>query len=113
MNDDSCVVEINGVKYYTACNLVDYLVVDDGYLINTYGSSTTLYYEYPDYYTSGSGYPRITCPSNTKAYYRQSYNATGNTLNVSSYKVINRHTSNDFLLLIVLVGVTVLNLFKR
>ena len=113
MNDDPCVVTVNGTDYYCPCDYVDNLIVADGYLINTGSSTVTLYRSFPDYYTANSGYPRITCRSNTRAYLTQSYNSTGSTISVSSFDVKNRHTSNDVLLLIVLIGVTVLNIFKR
>ena len=113
MNDEGCVIEINGNEYYCPCDSVDYLIVDNGYLINTSNSTVTLYSSYPDYYVNNSGYPRITCRSNTKAYITQSYNTQGSTLQINSYEVVNRHTPINVLLMIIMIGVNVLHMFKR
>lgn len=113
MNDGACIVEVNGIEYYTSCNTIEYLIVVDNRLINTYSSNVTLYRSFPDPNVNGSGYPRITANSNQMATYRNTSTATSTTLNVTDYKIVNRHTSNDVLLLIVLIGVTVLNIFKR
>lgn len=113
MNDEPCVVEINGRDYFVSCSGVDSLIVYDGSLINTSGSSLTLYTDYPAYNDTQGGYPRITAPSNQRAYIRNTYNGTQTQLNVMAFKVKNRHVTNDFLLSIVLIGVVVISLFKR
>lgn len=113
MNDGACIVEVNGVEYYTSCNTLEYLIVVDNHLINTYSSNVTLYRQFPDPNVNGSGYPRITANSNQYATLRNNSTATSTTLIVNDYKIINRHTSNDVLLLIVLIGVSILNIFKR
>ena len=113
MNDDPCVIQINGTNYYVACNSMDYIIKDGNDLINTSNSSITLYYSYPVVNDSSSGYPRIQASANQKFYYRQSYTANSQQLQVTQYKVINRHTSNDVLLMIVLICVSVFNFFKR
>lgn len=113
MNDEPCVVSVNGNEYYTACNVIEYIVYFDNSLVNTSNSSITLYADYPTLNDNSSGYPRITASSNQKFYYRNSYSSSNTALTVSSYKVLNRHTSNDFLLSVVILGVLVINLFKR
>lgn len=115
MNDEPCVIQINGTNYYAACNVLDNIVFDEtnNRLINTSGSSITLYYDYPQLNDSYSGYPRIQANANQVFYYRQSYSSQNTSLNVGSYKVVNRHTSNDVLLMVVLIGVMIINLFKR
>lgn len=113
MNDDPCMVSVNGRDYYVACNVLEYIVKDGSDLINTSNSSITLFAEYPELNNSSSGYPRISASANQKFYYRSSYSGSNVTLSVDSYKVLNRHTSNDFLLSVVILGVLILNLFKR
>lgn len=113
MNDEPCVLSVNGINYYTACDVIDDIVYIDDYLVNTSNSSITLYRNYPTYGDSTTGYPRIQANANQKFYYRSSYSANATSLTVGSFGVVNRHTSNDFLLMIVLIGVMILNLFKR
>lgn len=113
MNDEPCVISVNGSEYYVACNMLDYIVYVDNSLINTSGSSITLYHEYPDIDNYNSGYPRISASANQKFYYRQSYNSSNTSLSVSNYSVVNRHTSNDFLLSLVIIFCLIINLFKR
>ena len=71
MNDEPCVVQINGTNYYAACNVIDNIVYDsvNSVLINTSGSSITLYYSYPVINDNSSGYPRITASANQTFYY--------------------------------------------
>lgn len=115
MNDEPCVISINGTNYYIACNVLEYVVFDEqnNRLINTSGSSITAYNDYPVLNDNYSGYPRITASANQVFYYRGSYQSQNTTLQVGTYNVLNRHTSNDVLLMIVLIGIMVLNLFKR
>ena len=113
MNDEPCVVTVNGTDYYVACNMLDYVVLVGTDLINTSGSSITMYHEYPELNNSSSGYPRISASSNQKFYYRASYNGSNTALTVNSYDVVNRHTSNDFLLSLVIIFCLIINLFKR
>lgn len=115
MNDEPCVIQINGTNYYAACNVLDNIVFDEtnNRLINTSGSSIVVYYDYPQLNDNYSGYPRIQANANQVFYYRNSYNGNNQSLTVNSYEVINRHTSNDFLLMVVLIGVMIINLFKR
>lgn len=113
MNDDPCKVSVNGRDYYVACNMLDYIVKDGSDLVNTSGSSITLYADYPTLNDNTSGYPRISASANQKFYYRSSYSSSNTTLTVSDYQVLNRHISNDFLLSVVILGVLIINLFKR
>lgn len=114
MNDEGCIITINGTDYYYPCDKKDFLIVADGHLINTSGSSFTLYHEFPEYGNSISGYPRITCNSNAMAYIRNSYSSTSyQTLQVDSAEFKTSHFTFDVLLLIVLVGVGVCQLFHR
>lgn len=113
MNDEPCTVEINGRTYYVSCNILEDIVYYDESLINTSNSSITLYSDYPTINDSSSGYPRISASANQRFYIRNSYGSSNTALTVYDYRVLNRHTSNDFLLLVVLLGVMVINLFKR
>lgn len=113
MNDEPCVVSVNDTEYYAACNVIDYIVLVDDELINTSSSSITLYHDYPDINDNYSGYPRIQASGNQKFYYRASYNYSSSALTVNQYSIVNRHTSNDFLLTLVVIFLLVINLFKR
>lgn len=113
MNDEPCVLSVNNVNYYVACDRINDLILVDNELVNTSSSSITLYHDYPELNNSSSGYPRITASANQVAYYRGSYNGQNTALTVNSYKVINRHTSNDFMLSLVIIFCLVINLFKR
>lgn len=114
MSDKPCKVNVNGNDYYAPCNLVDYLVVVDNRLINTYSSSITLYSSYQVYNDSSSGYPRITCPSNTTAYIRNSYNSSNYSIvDVNSFSVTTRSFGFEIYLFIVILGVLICQLFKR
>lgn len=113
MNDTACVITINGTDYYYPCNYSEYLKVVNNRLINTGSSSVTLYADFPEYNNNSSGYPRITCPANTQAYMRTSYQATQTTLVVNSCEFKSRQFTNDVYLLIVIVGVLLCQLLKR
>lgn len=108
-----CIVEVNNNDYYIPCDRVDDLVVVDSRLINTSSSSITLYREFIQYGDNYSGYPRITCPSYTTAYYRSSSSATSSILAVSSYNVLDREFGFQPLLMVVILGVLICQLFKR
>lgn len=110
---DPPIININGTDYYVPNDRIDDLYVINGYLINTSSSSITLYAslrENGDYY---SGYPRITCPTFTKAYIQQSYNSSSSTLSISTFQVENKHIQTEVLLLILLLGMMMLSFFKR
>lgn len=114
MNEDACVITINDTDYYYPCDKKDSISIIDNHLINTSATAFTLYHEFPEYGNSSSGYPRITCNSNTMAYIRTSYSSTSyQTLVVNSAEFKTSHFSFDVLLLIVLVGVGVCQLFRR
>lgn len=112
-NGKPCVVTINSSEYYVPCDRVDDLVVVDRRLINTSSSSITLYSEFAVYGDSTSGYPRITCPSNTTAYYRSQYNGNSSILTVSSYDIGYRSYGMEIYIFIVILGVLICQLFKR
>lgn len=113
MNEDACVITINDTDYYYPCDHRDDIKLIDGHLVNTSGTQFTLYRSFPEYGDSSSGYPRIVMPSNTYAYLRSSYNGSYSTLNVSSAEFKSSQFGFDVLLLIVLVGVGVCQLFRR
>lgn len=113
MNDEPCVLSINNTDYFVACNLIDSIILVDNELVNTSSSSVTLYHDYPELNDYNSGYPRISASANQKFYYRASYNGSNQQLIVNDYSVINRHTSNDFLLSLVIIFCLIINLFKR
>lgn len=113
MNDEPCVVTVNNTDYYVACNVMDDIVYDGHSLINTSNSSITMYNSYPILNDNTSGYPRISAQANQKFYYRASQSSQNTTLSVNAYEIKNRHTSNDFLLSLVIIFCLVINLFKR
>lgn len=110
---DVTIIEINGTDYYCPSDYVDNLVVVDNRLVNTGSNSITLYHNFRENGVSNSGYPRITCPSNTYAYITQSYNSSYQTLNVNAYTIKNRSFNDLFLIGCVIVGILSIMLFRR
>lgn len=106
-------VEINGTEYYCGADQVQYIEYEDNYIFNTSGSTITLYGSLREYGNNYSGYPRITIGSYQKAYITQSYNSGYQTLNVSSYEVLQRKFSDTYMLSLLIFGVLVLMLFKK
>lgn len=113
MSDKPCVVTINGSDYYYPCDRRDDIVLIDNHLVNVSSSSITLYHDFVVQGDNTSGYPRITLPSNTEGYIRSSYNSTNTTLIVNSIEWKTSRLSYSLYLDIVLIGVLLLNLFKR
>lgn len=105
-------VEINGVTYYVPIDYIDYLIVDNGYLINVGTSNITLYHDWRESGINNSGYPRINVSSMSKATYQQTQTSQATILSVNSYEVKSRVTPTNTILLIVLVLVLILNWFK-
>lgn len=108
-----CSININNSEYYVPCDRIEDLVVVDNRLINTSSSTINLYSDFINYGDSTSGYPRITCPSNTTAYIRNSYNGSQSILNVSTYDVITRSFGFEIYIFLVILGVCICQLFKR
>ena len=98
MSDNPTVVTINNTDYYAPSDAIDYLFKVGNRIVNTSNSTVYLYGEFREYGNSYSGYPRITCPSNTYCYLTTSYNSNYQTLNVSSYEVKARTFSDLFLI---------------
>lgn len=113
MGNDVVIITINGVDYYAGADVVDYLVVINGNLVNTSNSTITLYGSLREYNNSYSGYPRISAQSYYKATITQSYQVQPSTLVVNSYEVKQRHFQNNYLMLVLIFGVLVMLLFKR
>lgn len=113
MGDDVVTVTINGVTYYVGADVVDYLVVVNGNLINTSNSTITLYGSFREYQNNTSGYPRISAQSYYKATIQQSYQSTSQTLTVNSYTVNHRKFTDNYLMLVLIFGVLVLMFFKK
>lgn len=113
MNDEGCIITINGTDYFYPCDRRDDIILVDGSIINTSSNTITLYHEFPEYGDNYSGYPRIYLPSNTRGYYRSSYGSNYSNLVVNSMSFQSSKYSLDFYLMIVLIGVMVINLFKR
>lgn len=111
--NDVCIIEINGTQYYCPADLVNYLKVIDGYLVNTGSTQITLYATLREYNNNYSGYPRITAQTNYKAYITQSYNSSPSTLSVNSFNVVSRSFSDSMLISIIGVLALVLIFFKR
>ena len=112
-NNDPPIVTINGTDYYVPNDKIDDLYVIDDYLINTSSSSVTLYASIRENGVNSSGYPRITCPTFTKAYIQQSQGATTSTIRINSYVIQNKHIQNEILLLILILGMMFISFFKR
>lgn len=106
-------IEINDTEYYCGADQVQYLVYENNYIFNTSGSTITLYGSLREYGVNSSGYPRITIGSYQKAYIQQSYNSTASTLNVRSYEVVQRKFTDQYLLLVLILGILVLMFFKK
>lgn len=113
MNDDACIITVNNTDYYYPCDRRDDIVLVGNSLVNTSSSTITLYHEFATYQDSSSGYPRITMPSNTRAYYRSSYNANIQNLVVSSASFKSSRFEFNVYLMIVIIGVLVFQLFKK
>lgn len=113
MNDEACIITINNTDYYYPCDRRADIIISDNSIINTSSSTITLYHDFPEYGDNYSGYPRIYLPSNTIGYYRSSYGGNSSSLVVNSYEFKSSSFSLDFYLMIVLIGVLVINLFKR
>lgn len=111
--NDPCVISVNGSDYYYPCDRRDDIVVVANSLVNVSSSTITLYHEFATYGDNNSGYPRITMPSYTRAYYRGSYNGSTSTLNVNSVEFKHSSYSYSIYLMIVIIGVLLLNLFKK
>lgn len=111
--DDICIVEVNGTQYYCPADYVQYLKVVDNWLVNNGTTNITLYATLREYNNNSSGYPRIVCNSNYKAYIQQSYNGNASTLTVSEFKVINRSFSDSVLISVIGVLALILIFFKR
>lgn len=111
--EEPTVIEINGTEYYVPSDYVDYLIVVDNHLINIGSQSITLYANFRENGVNSSGYPRITCPTNTYAYIYQSYNSSYQTLTVSSYEIKNRSFNDLFLIGVLIFGVLAMLLFKK
>lgn len=113
MNDEACVIKVNNTDYYYPCDRKDDIILIDNHLVNVSSSSITLYHEFVVNGDNTTGYPRITLPTNTYGYIRQTYNGNNTLLTVNSAEFITSKFSNNILLLIVLVGVGLCQLFKR
>lgn len=107
------VVTINGDDYYVPSDYVDNLIIVGNHLINIGSNTIYLYADFREQGVNGSGYPRITCPSNTYAYILQTYSSSYQTLNVSSYEIKNRSFNDLFLIGVLIFGVLAMILFKK
>lgn len=112
-NQTPTIVTINGTDYYVPNDSVDDLIISGNHLINISSNTVYLYGEFREYGNNYSGYPRITCPSNTYAYITQSYNSSYQTLNVSSFEVKQKTLSDTFLMTVIIIGILTLMLFKK
>ena len=113
MNDEGCVITVNGTDYYYPCDRRDDIILVNNRLVNTGSSTITLYGSWRESGVSNSGYPRISMASNTYATYQASYNSQSSTLAVNSIEFKTTHYSLSVYLLVVLIGVVVIQLFKR
>lgn len=112
MNDEPCIVTLNGSDYYYPCDKRhDLFVNQNGYLVNTSSSQIILY---KNISSDGSAtYPRIYCPTYTRAYYKSSSTSSNTYLTITSINWKSGRQTFDVYLMIVLIGVMVINLFKR
>lgn len=113
MSDKPCVVSVNGTDYYYPCDRRSDIIVSDNSLVNVGSSTITLYHDFAVQGDNSSGYPRISLLSNTKGYIRQSYQSSYTTLVVNSIEWKTSQLSYSIYLNIVIIGVLLLNLFKR
>ena len=113
MNDKPCVIDINGTEYYYPCDRHDDIILVGSNLVNIGSSTITLYHDFPTYQDNTSGYPRITMPSNTKAYYRASNQANTSTLVVNSVEFKTTSYGLSIYLSIVLILCVIVSIFKK
>lgn len=111
--DEFVTVEINGATYYVGADVVDYLVFEDNYIVNTSSQNITLYGSIREYGNNASGYPRITARPYEKAYIQYSQQSQASTLNVSSYAVTYRKFNDVYLMSVLIFGVLVMMLFRK
>lgn len=113
MADNPTVVTINDTEYYAPSDYIDNIIVVNNRLVNTGASTIYLYADFREYGNNYTGYPRITCPSNTYCYLTSSYNSNYQTLTVNKYEIKNRNFSDLFLISTVIVGLLAILIFKR
>lgn len=113
MNDKPCIITINGTDYYYPCDRRDDIIKVGNHLVNVGSSTITMYRDFVTYGDSSSGYPRITMPSNTYAYYRSTATSNTTTMNISSVEFKQSSFSYSIMLMIVIIGILLLNLFKK
>lgn len=113
MSDKPCVVSVNGTDYYYPCDRRSDIILIDNHLVNVSSSSITLYHDFVVQGDNTSGYPRITLPVNTEAYIRQTYSSSNTTLTVNSIEWKTSRLTYSIYLDLVIIGVLLLNLFKR
>lgn len=112
--DDVYVITINGTDYYCTIDSYNWLKLVDGYLINQGNSSITLYQNFPTYGDNTSGYPRIVCPVNTKAYVRNSYSTSNyQTLSVNSMSYKKQYMNSTYLMSIMIFFALVIMILKK
>lgn len=113
MNDEGCVISVNGNDYYVPCDRVEYLILEGNSLVNVGSQTINAYSNFLTYNDNTSGYPRIICNSNTKCVFRQSSSSNVSVLNVSNFSIVNRNLESNYLLSVIIMGVLVCLLFKR
>lgn len=113
MNDEACIITVNGTEYYYPCDRHDDIILVDNSLVNVSSSSITLYRDFPTYGDNSSGYPRITLPSNQRGYIRQTYNGNQTNLVVNSAAFKSGNFGIEFYLNLCIFGALILLFFKK
>lgn len=113
MNDEACVITINGSDYYYPCDKRDSIILVGNALINTSSSQITLYHDFPVQGDNTSGYPRITMPSNSKAYIRTSNTSSNSNLVVNSASFKSANFGLSFYLNLCIFFALILIFFKK
>lgn len=108
---EPCVLSINGDDYYYPCDRKDDLVVIDNMLVNISSSQIILYKNIQTGNTAS--YPRIYCPTYTKAYMRTSSTSDNNYINVNSFSFKSSNYGYSVYILLVILGVMICQLFRR
>lgn len=113
MNDEACIITVNNIDYYYPCDRHDDILLIGNSLVNVSSSSITLYHDFPTYGENTTGYPRITLPSNSRGYIRQTYNGNQANLIVNSASFKSSNFGFGSYLNLCIFGALILLFFRK
>ena len=111
MADNPCVITLNGSDYYYPCDRKDDLVLIGDALVNVSSSQIILYKNISNDGTAV--YPRVYCPTYTRAYYKSSSTSSNAYLTINSLSFKSAHYGYSVYIMLVILGVMICQLFKR